>query len=211
VAYRQLLTVAGFVCGLVAAGCGSGSNGSAANTDITSDDAPADSDEAASGSDQTPSGKDQPPPSSDQAPSASPGGKSGGGAVAACQAFCDRVGGSAGCPGDNLINAAVRAICDSGCKLDEAETACQSEAVAALNCLAGLAGLCTADGPSADDAASCQQSQEAVDTCEAAHKPPAMQTEPCSMAGGCQCDNDTCKSCKCVLGEQSPTCQALCN
>ena len=214
-AYRQLFAAACFACGFAAAACG-GSNGSAADTDTTSDAAPTNGDQArfngdqASGSrDQPPANKDQPPASSDQPPSSSPGGQSGGGAEAACRAFCNQFGGAEGCPGDNQLNAAVRAICDSGCTLDDDEQFCQAEVVAALNCIAGLPGLCTANGPSDNDAAACRASQQAVSACEDAHEPPDMDPEPCSMAGGCNCGDD-CESCQCLLGAASPTCDAAC-
>jgi hypothetical protein len=211
VAYRRFFTLACFVCGLTAAGCGGG-GATASRSNTTTDDTPTDDTNPPVNGDQAPISKDQPPLSTDQAASASPGSSpSGGVAIAACQAFCATVSGAEGCPGNNPSNAAVRAVCGRGCMLDEQQAACQTEAVAAFNCIVALAGLCTADGPTEADAAACEQSRRALDSCEDAHKPPEMQADPCSIAGGCQCGDDDCKTCQCVLGGQSQTCVSLCN
>lgn len=211
-AYRNLLAAC-FACGLIAVGCGSGGAGTANATDATTNDvATSGSDHAPVSQDQAPVNKDQPPSSSDQAPVASPGSNSssdGSGAEAACRAFCDKFGGNDACPGDNGSSSLVRAICNGNgnCMLDPEDVPCEAEAVRILDCLSHLPGLCTTDGPSELDASACQAAIDAAKACEDAHKP---VTDPCSMAGGCDCGNDTCKSCRCALGENSPTCDAIC-
>ena len=210
-AYRQLFAIACFACGLATAGCGSGGNGSAAGTDSTNDSPTSSSDQAPVSHDQAPVSRDQAPVSQDQAPSASPGGRPSGGAAAACNAFCAQFGGADGCMGDNGANGLVRSICNSGCVLDAEDEPCQPEVVSALDCLSHLAGLCTPNGPSEADASVCQAVLETVSTCEDAHKPPDMQMDKCTMVNGCDCGNDDCKSCRCLLGEMSETCTAICN
>jgi hypothetical protein len=212
VAYRRFFTLACLVCGLTAAGCGGGAGTASRSTTTTTDDTPTDETNPPANRDQAPINKDQPPRSADQATSGSPGASpSGGGPLAACQAFCAEQSGAGGCLGDNLTNMAVRAVCASGCMLDEQQAACQAEAVAAFNCIMGLPGVCTTAGPADADIASCQQSGAALKSCQDAHKPAEMPTGMCNMAGGCQCGDDECKACQCFLGDQSATCSTLCN
>jgi hypothetical protein len=214
VAYRYLFAAC-FACGLIAVGCGSGGAGSAATTDATtSDDVPSASDHAPASNDQAPGSKDQPPPSSDQAPAASATSKpsgSGVGAEAACRAFCDQFGGDdcAGANGANGNNGLVGAICEGNCKLDPEDVPCEAEAVAILDCLSRLPDLCTTDG--SDLATSdCPDEIRAASACQDAHRPPEMPTDNCTMDNGCDCGQDMCKSCRCVLGENSTTCDAIC-
>ena len=207
-AYRRFFTLACFVCGLTAAGCGDGGGGTASRFETPTDGAPRDGTDPPVNGDQPPTNKDQPPRSSDQATSASPGAAPSG-AIGACQTFCAGLSGANACPGNNAFNVAVRAICASGCKLDAEEAACDADAIAAFNCIVGLAGLCSANGPTEADAATCQQPLDKLDSCEKAHKP--VQTDSCSMAGGCQCGDDDCKACQCALGNQSQSCNAFCN
>lgn len=208
-AYRRFFTWACFVCGLTTAGCGGGGGTASRSTSTTTDATPTDDTKPRANSDQAPISKDQPARSTDQAPSASPGGSpSGGDGLPGCQAFCANLSGAEGCPGNSPFNAGVRDICDRDCKLNEQEAACLAEAVAAFNCIVGLDGLCTTDGPAEADA--CEQARHDLDSCKDAHKPPGMETDSCSMAGGCQCDDD-CNACKCILGGQSQTCDLLCN
>lgn len=209
-AYRRFFTLACFVCALTAAGCGDGGGATAPRSTTTTDGAPTDGTDPPVNGDQPPTNKDQPPRSTDQATSASPGASpSGAMPIAGCQAFCAERGGADGCPGNNPFNVAVRAACGRGCTLDEEQAACPSEAVAAFNCIVGLAGLCTANGPAEAAAAACQQAVDELDSCEDAHKP--VQTDPCSMAGGCNCGDDDCKTCQCALGAQSQTCALVCD
>jgi hypothetical protein len=212
VAYRRFFTLACFVCGLTAAGCGGGAGTASRSTTTTTDDTPTDDTNPPANRDQAPTNKDQPPRSTDQATSGSPGAlPSAGDPMVACLAFCTERSGAGGCPGDNPANAAVRAVCGRGCMLDAQQAACQAEAVAAFNCIMGLAGLCTANGPTEANAAACEQAEDNLESCEDAHKPAEMPTDKCTMAGGCLCGDDECKACQCILGGQSATCTTLCN
>jgi hypothetical protein len=205
VAYRKLLAFAYIALALTALGCDGGNSASAAPGDGEDLSGPAD--QPPLNPDQPPGSTDRPPASADQ-PAGGPvrGGDGGDPAETACRDLCGGVG--ADCDGDNAASQAVRAICQSGCVLDAQERQCSTQALTAINCLAGLNGLCTEDGPSEQDEARCERALDAMDKCingDQGQQP----TTGCTQAGACVCDDD-CQSCACALGEDSAVCATIC-
>ena len=181
-AYRQLLALSSVVIGLAALGCGSGNSNVASDPPDDGAALPAPADQPPFSADQPPASSDRPPASSDQpAGGPAPGGGGGSGAQAACRDLCDGVGDN--CPG-NGPNAAVRAICETGCVLDAQTNRCEREVLALITCLAGLDGLCTEDGPSEQAAARCNDDLQAAGQCTDDAEPPAS-SGACKMASGC--------------------------
>jgi len=204
VAYRKLLGLAYVAFALTALGC-DGGNGAGS--------APGDGEDLPGPADQPPLNPDQPPPNSDRPPASddqpSGGPVAGGGgdaAESACRDLCRGAG--ADCGGNDVASTAVRAICQSGCVLDEQARACSNVALAAINCLTGLDGLCTEDGPSEQDQARCERALDAMDQCVSGGQG-QQPTTGCTQAGACDCDDD-CQTCACALGEDSAVCATIC-
>jgi hypothetical protein len=215
VAYRQLLTLACFTLGGALLGCGSDGNApydAPANADRLPTKS---SDQAASNSDQPPPSSDRPPYNPDQ-PGGAPAPGGGGGddeaaAEAACRALCDGVGTNEDdCPGGGA-NAVARSVCAGGCTVTAELRPCLAKGVALVNCLSGLDGLCTGDGPSESDAARCNAAVEELNDCtEPAGQPNPGGNGECSQSDGCASCTDNCDACKCALGDESTVCDSLC-
>jgi hypothetical protein len=135
-----------------------------------------------------------------------------------------------------MNDAGLEGACDGAdaCKIP-ANYPCPSEAGDFLSCfLDNIELLCTTasggdhngngngDAPQPQQSTSpCLDSLHKLQQCGEAHgltgtdtgssgtddNPP---TDTCTMAQGCNCGNDSCKSCKCALGENSDTCAAVC-
>jgi len=203
VAYRQLCALT-LVASWLAA-CGGGGTLPAPSTNDAGDSAPANAD-------QPPGNPDQAPPNGDQPPAASPssGGTATPGISQACEDFCDEHGKD--CPGDNTANKVVRSLCERGCDKLITNQRCGSAFSTLFTCFTPLAGLCSADGPSLADLEKCTDVYQTWTTCdsnEGQENPPAMQPAGCKKDTGCDCA-DSCASCRCLLGENSTTCDSLC-
>jgi hypothetical protein len=219
-AYRRLFEFAFLACGMAAAACGGGSSnsngigadGTSEHAPVSADQAPVSADQAPVSADQAPVSADQAPVSADQAPGGpGPKGSSGGGATATCQALCTQVGGERACIGNDTLSQLVRAGCRRNCVLGSDDLQCETQITALFVCAKGVDGICTEDGPAPGDASSCNDELQAVTTCEdAGQMMMPKPTDSCTMEKGCDCGNDTCKTCRCALGAQDATCMQLC-
>jgi hypothetical protein len=201
VAYRQLCAVTFAVLGWVTVGCGSGS-GAVAVADVTEDQPPANPDRPTNNASDRTSNPDQPPANPDQPPSDPDGlpstGGGGGNAEALCRAFCDSIEGK-DCTGQSGLGGAVRFLCNSGCVLSAEDQVCANEIAQAISCISGISTICT-DDFNDDQRDVCKREFDAVEACEEAHEPPDDNVPPCSTAGGCECGNDACDTCRCQAG-----------
>lgn len=196
-AYRQLLALACLTLGAAVFGCGSGGSARSAQPDDADQPPTNAADPSPGNSDQPRSSYDRPPYNPDQ-PGGAPAPGGGGGdeaaAEAACRALCDIVGTNEDqCPGGGA-NGAARSVCASGCTVTAELRPCLAKGVALVNCLSGLNGLCTEDGPSESDTARCNAALNELSQCSEQQNPPDPQP------GGDDCSGSDCEKCICEAG-----------